>query len=391
MVGASESGDVLQSPDVWADSSVPSSPIPRLSQLRCERKKRSFSLRLLGLTPLSEASMNITTPVALTWSVWLAIGITGVSPRRAHGAELLRPIQTISLRGVEGRIDHMAIDPARKRLFLAALGNNSVEVVDLAKGKTSYSITGLATPQGVCFAADLNRLAVANDNDGSLRLYDGTTLRQLISTSVGDDADNVRYDPSSHRMWVGYGKGGLAEIDPESGTVVADIKLSGHPESFQLESKGQRIFVNVPTAGHVAVVDREKRAVVATWQLSRAAANFPMALDEPNHCLFIGCRKPPQLLVLDAETGQVMKSLPIAGDADDVFYDAAKQRIYVSGGEGFVTVIRRSNRDTYSVLGNVSTAAGARTSYFDPKSGLLYVAVPHRGDQVAELRVYKSD
>jgi DNA-binding beta-propeller fold protein YncE len=335
--------------------------------------------------------MNITRTVALICSVWLAIGSTCVSPRRSYGADLLRPVETISLPGVEGRIDHMAIDFARKRLFVAALGNNSVEIVDLAEGKTSHSVTGLATPQGVCFAADLNRLAVANDNDGSLRLYDGTTLRQLITTSLGDDADNVRYDHSAHRMWVGYGKGGLAEVDPENGKVNADIKLSGHPESFQLESKGQRIFVNVPAAGHVAVVDREMGAVVATWHLSQAAANFPMALEEPHHRLFIGCRKPPQLLVLDTQTGQVIKSLPIAGDADDVFYDAAKQRIYVSGGEGFVTVIGRSNGDTYSVLGNVSTAAGARTSYFDPKSGLLYVAAPLRGGQRAELIVFKSN
>ncbi len=324
------------------------------------------------------------------WSICLAASIIGLAPVEVDAADLLQPVKTISLPGVNGRIDHMAIDSARHRLFIAALGNNTVEVVDLAAGKASHPLVDLATPQGVCYATDLNRLAVANDKDGSLRLYDGSTLKQLMTASVGDDADNVRYDPAAQRFWVGFGEEALAEIDPRNGKVVAEIKLDGHPESFQLEAKGQRIFVNVPAARHVAVVDRGKRAVVATWRLSTAAANFPMALDEADHRLFIGCRKPAQLLVLETKTGQVLESLPIADDADDVFYDGTKQRIYVSGGEGFVTVIGRTNGDAYAVLGKVATAPGARTSYFDVNSGLLYVAVPHRGDQYAELCLFKT-
>jgi DNA-binding beta-propeller fold protein YncE len=159
------------------------------------------------------------------------------------------------------------------------------EVVDLMAGKVTKHISNLRTPQGIGFAPESNRLAVANDQDGSCRLYDGTSLQQTATVDLKDDADNVRYDNVSRRFWVGYGDGGLAAIDPESGKQVADVKLHAHPESFQLETKGKQIFVNVPNAGYVAVVDRETATVIEKFPLKGAAANFPMALDEADHRL----------------------------------------------------------------------------------------------------------
>jgi outer membrane protein assembly factor BamB len=194
--------------------------------------------------------------------------------------------------------------------------------------------------------------------------------------------------PSPGRFWVGYGDGGLAAIDSESGKQVTDVKLDAHPESFQLETGGKRIFVNVPNAGYVAVVDRETGTVVEKYSLKPAGANFPMALDEANHRLFIGCRNPAKLLVLDTETGKTVATLNIVGDTDDLFYDAANKRIYVSGGEGRVTVISQMTPDIYNVAGQVTTAPGARTSFFVRETGTLYVAVPHRGRQKAELRAF---
>ena len=177
-------------------------------------------------------------------------------------SNLLTQVQTIPLDGVEGRIDHLGLDAKRKRLFVAALGNNTVEVVDLLAGKVTQHISNLRAPQGIGFAPEFNRLAVANDNDGSCRLYDGTSLEQIGAVELKDDADNVRYDKISRRFWVGFGDGWLAAIDPESGKQVADVKLDAHPESFQLETRGKRIFVNVPNADHVAVIDRETRTVI---------------------------------------------------------------------------------------------------------------------------------
>jgi DNA-binding beta-propeller fold protein YncE len=305
-----------------------------------------------------------------------------------QNSNLLTQVQTIPLDGVEGRIDHLGLDAKGKRLFVAALGNDTVEVVDLPAGKVTRHIWNLRAPQGIGFAPESNRLAVANDKDGSCRLYDATSLQQTATVELKDDADNVRYDAISRRFWVGYGDGGLAAIDPGSGKKVADVKLHAHPESFQLETKGKRIFVSVPGAGHVAVVDRESATLIGEFAPTGASANFPMALDEADRRLFIGCRSPAKLLVLDTQTGRTVAALDIVGNTDDLFYDAANRRIYVSGGEGRVTVISQTNADMYNVAGQVATAPGARTSFFVPERRTLYVAVPHRGEQKAELRVF---
>src|SRR5437016_1767248 len=175
----------------------------------------------------------------------LAFGSDTYAESPGQSSNPLTQVQTIPLDGVEGRIDHFGLDAKGKRLFVAALGNNTVEVIDLAAGKATQRITGLQAPQGIAFAPESNRLAVANDKDGTVRLYDGTSLRQVKSVDLKDDADNVRYDAEARRFWVGYGSGGLAAIDPDSGKVLADVKLDAHPESFQLETKGKRIFVNV--------------------------------------------------------------------------------------------------------------------------------------------------
>jgi DNA-binding beta-propeller fold protein YncE len=326
--------------------------------------------------------------VVLVVATMLAFDCNTLAQNAGQGSELLIPVRTIPLEGVEGRIDHFGLDTKRKRLFVAALGNDSVEVVDLAAGKVTQHIKSLRVPQGVGFAPESNRLAVANDGDGSCRLYDGTSLRQTAAIDLKDDADNIRYDIRSRRFWIGYGTGGLAAIDPGSGKQIADVKLDAHPESFQLETQGKRIFVNVPRAGHVAVVDRETGTLIAKFVLTEASANFPMALDEADHRLFIGCRSPAKLLVLDTETGKTVAALDIVGDTDDVFYDAANKRIYVSGGEGRITVISQTNPDVYDVSGQVATAPGARTSLFVPQTGTLYVAVPRRGEGKAELRVF---
>jgi DNA-binding beta-propeller fold protein YncE len=321
-------------------------------------------------------------------AMMLAFGGDTYADSPGQRSNLLTEVQTIPLDGVEGRIDHFGLDAKGKRLFVAALGNNTVEVVDLTAGKVTQHIRNLRAPQGIGFAPESNRLVVTNDRDGSCRLYDGTSLQQTATIELKDDADNVRYDKVSRRFWVGYGDGGLAEIDPESGKQVADVKLEAHPESFQLETMGKRIFVNVPNAGHVAVVDQETGTVIEKIPLKEASANFPMALDEADHRLFIGCRRPAKLLVLDTETGKTVATVDIVGDTDDLFYDAANKRIYVSGGEGRVTVISQTSADIYNVAGQVTTAPGARTSFFVPETRMLYIAVPHRGTQKAALRVF---
>ena len=299
--------------------------------------------------------------------------------------------QTISLPGVEGRIDHFAFDPIGERLFVCALGNNTVEVLDLQKGERVHSITGLGAPQGVGYVPSLNRLFVANDKGGICKIYDGKSFQPVGELNLKDDADNIRYDQATKEIYIGFGSGGIAVVNPADGKQVGSIKLSAHPEAFQLEENGSRIFVNVPNSRQVAVIDHNKGQVIARWKTDIASDNFPMALDEADRRLFIGCRLPPKLIVLNTDSGNVVAKIDISGDADDVFYDGKRHRIYVICGAGKIDIIERSDPNTYKELAKMDTLNGARTGFFVPNQDMLFVAVPHRGSQQAEVRGYHAE
>jgi DNA-binding beta-propeller fold protein YncE len=300
----------------------------------------------------------------------------------------LKLVQTIPLPKVEGRIDHMGVDVKGQRLFVSALGNNTLEVVDLAQGRHIRSITGLHEPQGVAYLPELDQVAVANGDDGTLRVFDGKSFTIVSSVMLGDDADNVRYDASGGRIVVGYGAGALAFLNAKTHKVVSTVKLANHPESFQLEKSRPRIYVNVPNANQIAVVDSAKQAVTATWPVGEYRSNFPMALDEAHHRLFVGTRRPATLVVFDTESGKQVTAVDIAGDTDDLFFDEQNKRIYVSAGEGSIDIINQVDADHYMPMGKIATASGARTSLFVPDLHRLYLAVPHRGAQEAAIRVY---
>ena len=297
--------------------------------------------------------------------------------------------QTIALPGVEGRIDHFALDPAGDRLFVCALGNNTVEVLDLRKGQRIHSITGLGAPQGIAYIPEPDRLFVANDKGGVCKIYDAKSYQAFGEINFKDDADNVRYDDASKRIYVGFGSGGIGIISASEGKIIGAIKLPEHPESFELEKQGHCIFVNVPNARQVAVVDREKSEVIATWKTNGAFGNFPMALDEANERLFIGCRMPSKLVVLNTETGNVVASIDISGDPDDVFYDKKRHRIYAICGAGKIDIVEQTDANNYKAITKIDTADGARTGLFVPERDTLFVAVPHRGSQAAEIRRYQ--
>lgn len=304
------------------------------------------------------------------------------------GSPSLTLVRKIPLPGVEGRIDHFAFDPAAQRLFVCALGNSSVEVIDLRKNERVHSITGLGSPQGVAYIPETDRIFVANDEGGVCRLYDGKSFQQLAQIDLKDDADNVRYDAVAKKIYVGFGNGGIAIVSALDGKQIGSLTLSAHPEAFELEDNGNRIYANVPSARHVAVIDRDRGNVVATWKTDLALANFPMALDETNHRLLVGCRMPSRLLVFNTASGEIVQKIEISGDPDDVFYDHKHHRIYVIGGAGKIDVIEQTDPNTYKVVAKIDTAAGARTGLFVPQLDTLFIAVPHRGSQEAQIRVY---
>ena len=299
----------------------------------------------------------------------------------------LRLDKTIPLPDVQGRIDHMFFDAKGQRLFVAALGNNTVEVIDVKEGKRVHTISGFQEPQGILYLPGPNRLYVANGKDGSVGIFDGTSYALANTVKLGDDADNVRWDSGANQVYVGYGSGALAALD-EKGAKVSEVALDAHPESFRLEERGPRIFVNLPGSRKIAVVDRKRKSVVAKWSTGGAFSNYPMALDEPNRRLFIVCRLPARLIVLDTETGKIVAKLPAVGDCDDVFYDAETKRVYATGGEGAIFVFQQQDADHYSQIATVPTRKGARTSFLSPESHSLYVAARRQGSEAAAIYVY---
>jgi DNA-binding beta-propeller fold protein YncE len=300
----------------------------------------------------------------------------------------------IAVPGADGRFDHMAVDAKTGRVFSSVYGNDTVAVLDVHRSREIHTInTGLDEPQGVAFIPDLNRIVVTNSGDGSCKIFDGTTYEPFASVKFADDADQLRYDASRHLIYVGYGEGAIGTIDAQTNKIVGEsFELGAHPESFQLEESGPRIFVNLASQSQIAVIDRITRKITK-WTLTNAGTNFPMALDEKHRRLFVAARRPALLLVLDMDTGHEVARLPGAADSDDMWYDATRRRIYVPGGEGLIYVYQQDDADHYSLLAKVPSTIGARTSAYYGQVGKhnsLYLAVPGRSNRGAELWVYET-
>lgn len=326
-----------------------------------------------GRTELEGLQAKIQRSLAISAFILTLITLLPVAAPAAESGLLVLE-STIPLPDVGGRIDHMTIDRGRQRLIVAALGNDTVEVVDLGTGKPRQRISGLKEPQGVAYADKADVMFVASAGDGSVRIFRAEDLKPLGRIDLKKDADNIRIDVRNNNIVVGYGDGGLAVIDPMTRNVIGTIALQGHPEGFQIEPMTGRAFVNVPDAQQIAIVDLDARRQVATWKVPGAGGNFPMALDSAKGVLATVFRSPPRLVLLDTKTGTVAANLPTCGDADDVFFDARRERIYVSCGAGEIAVFQRDG-GTYRHLASVPTKSGGRTSLFVPELDRLFLAV----------------
>lgn len=299
----------------------------------------------------------------------------------------------IPLPNVKGRIDHFGFDSVHNHLFLSALGNNTEEIIGIGAQTVVHTISGVPTPQGVAYSPETNKLFVGSDA-GKLYVYDGTTFDLITSIDFGDDVDNLRYDAAEKRLYVGYGDektGAIGMVDAATNKRLDDeFKLGAHPESFQLSSSGPNIYVNLPDLKQIAVINRNTHSIVRWPQTLEG--NFPMALDETDQRLFVATRVPPRLAVFDTGSGHRVAALPTVQDADDLYYDSARKRVYVCGGEGYISVFQKEDADHYKFLAKVETATGARTcGYFGKgRKGFdrLYVAVPARADHGAEVWIY---
>src|SRR5215471_16397567 len=303
-------------------------------------------------------------------------------------------VRIIPIPGVAGRFDHMAVDNKGGRVFAAVYGNDSVEVLDTARGRRDRSVQeGFSKPQMVVYLPDMNRIVVSNEGDGSCKILDANTYKVIDTVKFSDDADQLRYDPSAKRVYVGYGDGAIGVFDATTNKKIGeDFEVGAHPESFQLEENGPRIFVNLASISQIAVIDRNTRKI-EKWKLQSAGTNFPMSLDESHRRLFVAARKPARLLVLDMDTGKEIASLPGAIDTDDMSYDSDRKRIYVTSGEGFIFVYQQIDPDRYQRIAKIPTTIGARTSVYTGQVGKhnsFYLAIPARADRGAELWVYET-
>lgn len=312
-----------------------------------------------------------------------------VAPALAADPAPLELTKTIRLNGPVGkRLDNLALDAKRDRLLVANQGNASLDIIDLKQGKLLKSIPDQDQIQGVLYVPGVDRI-FATSAKGTCQVFDGESFKLLKSLPI-PDADNIRQDLRTGLVYVTRADKKLAVVDPKTQEVKGEIPFPSHPESFVFEKDRHRMYVNMPAPRQVAVLDIDKREVVKRHQLDEAG-NYPLALDEPNKRLLVGCRKEPRLLVLDSETGKELSRVNIPNDVDGLYLDAKRKRLYASCGEGVLVVLKQASPDRYEVVAKIPTVKQARTCLFDPDSGRLFLPVPRTSDKEgAEVRVYKA-
>jgi len=326
--------------------------------------------------------------VAVLAGVLTLANTAGQASAQSADTGLLQLETKIPLGDVRGRMDHMAVDLKRQRLFIAELGNDSVGIVDLPNRKLISRITGLKEPQGVGYESTSDMLYVANAGDGSVRLFEGSDYKTTGRIELGSDADNIRIDAAANRIFVGYGSGALAVIDPSTHSKVGDIPLKAHPEAFQIDPDTSQIFVNVPDARGIAVVDRVSQKQIGEWPLADRGANFPMALDHVRRQVLVIFRAPAALGVFSMTDGKRIATAETCDDADDLFIDAKRARVYVSCGAGFLDVLE-AKEATYRRIARIPTVSGARTSLFVPEMDRLVVAVRASSGEPAAIWIFR--
>jgi len=322
------------------------------------------------------------------WLTWLLLVSAALIAEQSSSP--LVAIAKVALPGVHGALNHLAADYYQGRLFIAAGGNDTVEVIDVHSNSVLTSIHEVSDPQGIAFVKSANRVFVTNAGDGSLRMFDGSTLKPFGSLHLGQNPGAIRVDPFHDRLYIGYGDGAIAVVD-STGKHLSDITLKSHPESFQIAETQRRLFVNLPDSHAIDVVDLSTSQVIAEWPIQEGQENFPMAIDEDSRRVFVASRRPSRLLVLDMDSGRVVAHLPTVGNADDLCFDSIHARIYVAGGRGQMAVYSQQSPDRYTQLDSVATVAGARTALFVPQWNRLFVAVRDFSSHAAEIRIYQPE
>jgi hypothetical protein len=314
-------------------------------------------------------------------------GFSSCHAQESFGTNLLQLDRKIPMPGIKGRIDHMDVNLKDQVVYVAALGNNTVEAISLRDGKTIYSIQGMDEPQGIGYIPQNEEIFVANGGTGDCYFYNAKNFNKTGTIHLSSDADDVRYDSAERKIYVGYGEGGIAIIDAISHKQISDVKLPAHPESFQIDKQEDRLFVNVPKAKMIGVIDLVQLKLTDKWIRNEPTDNYPMALDAINHRIFAGYRHPPKLLVLN-KTGKEVNIISMAGDADDLYYYAEMKEVIVSGGDGHISIYKQENLNKFNQVANIPTRKGARTSLLIPQLNTFVLAARAESGMQAELMLY---
>ena len=327
----------------------------------------------------------------------IALAIRGTTPVAAQTPARTGPplelYERIPLPNLIGRIDHFSAGAGHLILF-SVVGSNAVGIENWFEGRLVHSFHGATEPQGVLYVPGFNKIVQAGA-DGKVLIFDSNTYALQNTIDFGADADNLRWDAQNKKVLVGFGEedGGIAEIDPATNQRVGTVlKTGGHPESFQIETNGNMVFVNCPDAGNIVEAVNRDTGAVTKWPVRGAKGNFAMALNEPEHRVYTVTRKEPMLLVFNTETGQEVARVPgVAGECDDVYFDAARKRVYIIGGVGVISVVQEEDPDHYQLIQNVPSTVGARTGYWNPQHDRLYVGVQAEGNLPAQLFGYEAE
>ncbi|MGH9643466.1 MAG: YncE family protein [Terriglobales bacterium] len=314
----------------------------------------------------------------------------------AQDSAPLTLVETISRPGVQRKWDHFRVDLTGHRLFVASEIEPVVEVFDLRTNKLVHIVTGLKKPHNILLRTDLKKIFVVDGEASEIKVLQSESYKLLDRIALSIDADPIAYDPESKLLYVVNGGREahtpyclVSVVDTSQSKKLADIKLdTNRLEAMALEKAGDRLFVNMTGVNEVGVIDRQQRKVIATWPITAGAVNSPMQLDEADHRLFVVTRKPAMLVVFDTQTGHEIANVPVGGGTDDLAYDAVHRRLYAPSADGFITVVEQQSADKYRVLGNVPTAAGAKTALLVPELNRYYVGVPSKENQQAGILVF---
>jgi len=304
--------------------------------------------------------------------------------------------KTFPLRSVVGRFDHFAFDESGSRLFIAATGNHTVEVLDIHNGVVTESITGLGKPHGLAWIADQGKLFVADGTLAALKVYSGSPLKLTATLPLSDDADDMVYDSATKLLYVGHGGGSptipgrIAVVNTTDNTLVASLPASAHPEALDIDPVGRRIFANIADSSEIVVIDAATHTIINTWKIARGKDNVPVAYDAEDQALLLGCRTPAKAVSVDTTTGKEVSDLPSATGADDIFYEASTHRAYLVSGSGNVDVYQVAADKSIKSLGTVKTSLGAKTGLLVPLLHVLFVGVPAAGSEPAQIRQYAT-